>query len=66
MFPGHFTPQQYLPTSLLGTEFYEPSDQGYEAKIAERVAGWREKTRQAFESAIKEQQAAEAKKKPAA
>jgi putative ATPase len=66
MFPGHFTPQQYLPTSLLGTEFYEPSDQGYEAKIAERVAGWREKTRQAFEAAKKEQQAAEAKKKPTA
>jgi putative ATPase len=66
MFPGHFTPQQYLPTSLLGTEFYEPSDQGYEAKIADRVAGWREKTRQAFEAAKKEQQAAEAKKKPAA
>jgi putative ATPase len=41
MFPGHFTPQQYLPTRLLGTTFYEPSDQGYEAKIAERLAAWR-------------------------
>lgn len=37
-FPGHFIPQQYLPTPLLGKIFYEPSDQGYEAQIAERLA----------------------------
>ena len=37
-FAGHFIPQQYLPTELLGTTFYEPSDQGYEARIAERLA----------------------------
>ena len=36
-FPGHFIPQQYLPSNLLGTVFYEPSDQGYEARIAERM-----------------------------
>ncbi len=36
-FPGHFTPQQYLPTNLLGTVYYEPSDQGYEAQIAARM-----------------------------
>ena len=41
LFTGHFVPQQYLPTSLLGTVFYEPSDQGYEARIAERLAQWR-------------------------
>jgi putative ATPase len=40
-FPGHFTPQQYLPTSLLGTHFYEPSDQGYEGRIADMIAQWR-------------------------
>ena len=40
-YPGHFIPQQYLPDGLLGTIFYEPSDQGYEAKIAERLAAWR-------------------------
>lgn len=40
-FPGHHIPQQYLPSSLLGTEFYQPSDQGYEARIAERLAQWR-------------------------
>ena len=40
-FPGHFTPQQYLPTPLLGTTFYAPSDQGYETQVAERMARWR-------------------------
>jgi putative ATPase len=42
-FPGHFVAQQYLPTQLLGTHFYHPSDQGYEAKISERLAQWRQK-----------------------
>jgi putative ATPase len=42
LFPGHFTPQQYLPTSMLDRHFYEPSDQGYEAQIAERVQRWRQ------------------------
>jgi putative ATPase len=45
-FPGHYTPQQYLPSNLLGTVFYEPSDQGYEARIAERLAGLREQQAQ--------------------
>ena len=40
-FPGHFVPQQYLPSTLTGQTFYQPSDQGYEARIAERVAQWR-------------------------
>jgi putative ATPase len=40
-FTGHFTPQQYLPTRLLGTYFYEPSHEGYEAQIADRLAAWR-------------------------
>ena len=41
-FPEHFTPQQYLPSTVLGTYFYDPSDQGYEKQAAERVAKWRE------------------------
>ncbi|MBP9040612.1 MAG: AAA family ATPase [Anaerolineaceae bacterium] len=41
LFPGHFTPQQYLPTSLLGKYFYQPSDQGYEQQAAERLKKWR-------------------------
>jgi putative ATPase len=40
-FAGHFVSQQYLPTNKLGTIFYEPSDQGYEARIAERLKEWR-------------------------
>jgi putative ATPase len=40
-FPGHFTPQQYLPNEVLGKIFYNPSDQGYETRIAERLARWR-------------------------
>jgi len=40
--PGHWAPQQYLPDGVMGTHFYEPSDQGYEAQAAERVRRWRE------------------------
>jgi len=40
-FPGHHTGQQYLPTTLLGKSFYKPSDQGYEAEVAERLERWR-------------------------
>ncbi|MCS6910583.1 MAG: replication-associated recombination protein A, partial [Anaerolineales bacterium] len=39
--PGHHVGQQYLPTALLGTYFYSPSDQGYEAIVKERLARWR-------------------------
>src|SRR5216684_1163511 len=30
--PGHHVGQQYLPTALLGTYFYSPSEEGYEAQ----------------------------------
>ena len=40
-FPGHFTPQQYLPGGMEGISFYKPSDQGYEQEIAARLTGWR-------------------------
>ena len=40
-FPDHWVGQQYLPTSLQGKEFYQPSQEGYEAQVAERVARWR-------------------------
>jgi putative ATPase len=46
--PEHFLPQQYLPAPLLGTYFYQPSSQGYEAQVAERLARWREAQRQAL------------------
>jgi putative ATPase len=46
--PEHFLPQQYLPRDLLGTYFYQPSDQGYEAEVKNRLARWREAQRQAL------------------
>ncbi len=36
--PGHFVPQDYLGT---GRRYYEPTDQGVEKKIKERVEKWR-------------------------
>jgi putative ATPase len=38
----HWVAQQYLPESLQGKVFYQPSDQGYETEIKERVAQRRE------------------------
>ncbi len=46
--PDHFTAQQYLPQEVLGTVFYEPSDQGYEAVIGDRLARWRTAQRKAL------------------
>jgi len=34
-YPGHYTPQQYLPDDLVGKTYYRPGDQGSEAKIGE-------------------------------
>lgn len=39
----HYVPQQYLPDEMQGTLFYEPSGEGYERRIAERLAAWRER-----------------------
>jgi putative ATPase len=36
--PGHFVPQEYLTTAR---SFYEPTDQGVERKIKERLERWR-------------------------
>jgi putative ATPase len=46
--PEHFAPQQYLPREVLGTYFYSPSDQGYEAEVSERLARWRAAQRAAL------------------
>jgi putative ATPase len=46
---GHHIGQQYLPRQLLGTYFYRPSDQGYEAQVAERLERWRAAQRRALE-----------------
>jgi putative ATPase len=45
---GHFTPQQYLPKRLLGTYFYSPSQEGYEAQVTARLEMWREAQRKAL------------------
>jgi len=47
-FEGHYTPQQYLPKRLLGTYFYQPSDEGYEAQVTARLEMWREVQRKAL------------------
>jgi putative ATPase len=38
---GHHLGQQYLPTAILGTYFYSPSEEGYEAQVKDRLARWR-------------------------
>ena len=38
----HWVAQQYLPSSLQGQVFYQPSDQGYEASICAQVTRRRE------------------------
>jgi putative ATPase len=45
---GHFAPQQYLPTPLLGTYFYTPSSEGYELQAKARLEMWREAQRKAL------------------
>ena len=39
-YEGHFVEQDYLPDSLKGRRYYQPSEQGYEASIAERLRQW--------------------------
>ena len=41
-FPGHYVKQQYLPDSVEGTVFYEPSDQGREVEIKKRLDSHRD------------------------
>ncbi|MFW6151151.1 MAG: replication-associated recombination protein A [Chloroflexota bacterium] len=40
-YPGHFVRQQNLPSALQGRRYYEPSDQGHEREVAERLRRWR-------------------------
>lgn len=41
-YPHAVAPQQYLPDELVGKRYYEPTDHGNEAQIAERLAVIRE------------------------
>ncbi len=36
-FPNHYVEQQYLPTEILGSKFYEPTEMGKEAEIREHL-----------------------------
>jgi putative ATPase len=46
--PGHHVGQQYLPKDLLGTYFYNPSDEGYEEQVKARLERWRDAQRKAL------------------
>lgn len=51
---GHWTPQQYLPRNIVGRVFYQPSDQGYEVEVGERLGRWRQAQAKALEDLKKE------------
>jgi putative ATPase len=36
-FDGHYVPETYLPDELRGRRYYEPSDQGFEKTLADRL-----------------------------
>ena len=42
-YPHHYVKQQYLPDEIKGEVFYEPGDNGYEAKIKEHMRWLHEK-----------------------
>jgi len=39
-YPGHFAQQEYLPPEFKTEPFYEPTELGYEAHIAQRLYSW--------------------------
>lgn len=43
--PDAHAPQEYMPESLAGRRFYEPSGRGFEAEIAKRLEHWMAKRR---------------------
>jgi putative ATPase len=45
-YKGAYVPQDYLPEKLRGTEFYHPSDRGYEKVVGQRLSAWRELKRE--------------------
>jgi len=40
-FPGAVVDQEYRPSGVAGHRYYEPSDRGHEAVVAERLRRWR-------------------------
>ncbi|UCH87341.1 MAG: replication-associated recombination protein A [Dehalococcoidia bacterium] len=43
-FPDHYVPQQFLPDKLRGRRYYDPSDQGFERTIRERLRRLRDES----------------------
>ena len=37
---GHFVRQEFLPPGLRGRRYFQPSTEGREPEIAERLRGW--------------------------
>ncbi|MHB9132439.1 MAG: replication-associated recombination protein A [Armatimonadota bacterium] len=56
-FPGHHTPQEYVPEGTKSQPYYEPSDQGYEKKIRERMKHWGHKDNVSNETPEQESEA---------
>jgi len=46
--PDAYLPQEYLPESLRGRAWYQPSDFGYEKTVKERMAWWLELKKKAL------------------
>ncbi len=46
--PDAYLPQEYLPESLRGRAWYQPSDFGYEKTVKERMAWWQELKKKAL------------------
>jgi len=44
--PGHFVPQEYLPEGTKSRRYYEPTEQGYEKRIRQRMEEWDRRRRE--------------------
>jgi putative ATPase len=51
-FPGHVVEQEHLPERLAGRRFYEPSDQGREPELAERLERGSDPTDVAYDPSV--------------
>jgi putative ATPase len=40
-YKGAYVPQDYLPDTLKGRDFYQPSERGYEKVVSQRLSAWR-------------------------
>jgi putative ATPase len=43
-YPDHYVPQQFLPDKLRGRRYYQPSDQGFERTIRDRLRRLRDES----------------------